>query len=296
MFIDLFIDNLRVERKYSAHTLRSYFRDLRQFQEYIRLLDENLELRDVDSDIVRTWVVSLMEQGSFPTTVNRKMSALRSFYAFLRNEGIIKVSPMAGVHGPKCPKRLPAFVKEQEMADIVEKKDFGSGFVACRNKAIIACFYETGIRLSELVGLNVGDVDFSASVIKVLGKRNKHRLIPLMSELRSLIEEYMDVRAVVAVCDEKALFVTQKGVRINTTAVYRIVNKCLKESATVAKNSPHVLRHTFATAMLNNDAELGAVKELLGHSKLATTEIYTHLTFEELKRFYKKAHPRADNN
>lgn len=296
MFIDHFIDYLRVERKYSAHTLRSYSKDLRQFEEYLGSLGENIGLNEADSDIIRTWIAMLMEQGLAPTTVNRKMSALRSFYIYLRGEGCVDISPIAGLHGPKLPKRLPAFVKEQEMADVVDEAEYGDDFSACRDRTIITCFYETGMRLSELVGLNIGDVDFSASVIKVLGKRNRHRVIPVIAELGELLKEYTAMRATVAAENECALFVTQKGVRINASAVYRLVRKRLKGKVSVGKHSPHVLRHTFATAMLNNDAELGAVKELLGHRRLATTEIYTHLTFEELKRFYKKAHPRAGNN
>lgn len=296
MFIDSFIGYLRVERKYSAHTLRSYAKDLRMFEDYLKALNEPLLFKDVDSDVVRSWVASLMEAGVAPTTVNRKMSALRTFYAYLCSEGVVDNSPMFGLHAPKCPKRLPAFVKEQEMVALVEGCDFGDDFVAHRDRVVIACFYETGIRLSELIGLDVNDVDFSAGVIKVLGKRNRHRLIPIVQELSYLLKEYICERAGVALEAEKALFVTPKGVRMNPTAVYRLVNGRMKAgNVAVSKKSPHVLRHTFATVMLNNDAELGAVKELLGHRRLATTEIYTHMTFEELKRFYKKAHPRAGN-
>ena len=295
MFIDSFIGYLKVERKYSTHTLRSYSKDLRMFEDYLTTLDESLSFKDVDADVVRAWVSSMMDAGMAPTSVNRKMSALRSFYSYLCAEGVVAVSPLLGLHGPRCAKRLPVFVKEEEMNGLVDSKKFGDGFVACRDKTVITCFYETGIRLSELIGLNVDDVDFSSGVIKVLGKRNRHRLIPMMPELSSVLRGYLCERDKVVSVGEKALFLTPKGRRINPTAVYRLVNGRMKGEVSVGKRSPHVLRHTFATVMLNNDAELGAVKELLGHKRLTTTEIYTHMTFEELKRFYRKAHPRAGN-
>lgn len=296
MFIDSFIGYLKAERKYSAHTLRAYGKDLRLFEDFLCSQDESLSFEEVDADVVRAWVAHMMDEGAAPTTINRRLSALRSFYYYLCDEGAVNSVPAKELSGPKCAKRLPVFVKEEDMDRLVDGDDYGEGFAACRDKAIITFFYETGVRLSELISLNVGDIDFSAATVKVLGKRNRQRVIPFVPELRSVLSCYIDERSKVADEGEKALFVTDKGRRMNPTAVYRIVNERLKSVSSLNKRSPHVLRHSFATAMLNNNAELGAVKELLGHKRLATTEIYTHLTFEELKRFYKKAHPRAGNN
>lgn len=296
MFIDSFIGYLKAERNYSAHTLRAYEVDLRSFKEYIDSMGESLSFVDVDADIVRSWMVALMENGAAASSVNRKLSSLRTFYIYLRNEGVVKWNPIHDLHGPKRGRRLPTFVKESEMDSLVDGDNFGDGFKACRNRAVVLCFYSTGIRLSELIGLNIADVDFSAWQLKVRGKRSRERIVPFASELKAVFLEYLEARKFVALDTETAFFVSDKGVRMNATFVYRMVNKALKTVSSAEKCSPHVLRHTFATAMLNNDAELGAVKELLGHKRLATTEVYTHLTFEELKSFYKKAHPRAGNN
>ena len=296
MFIDTFIGYLKNERKYSLHTLKAYAGDLRAFESFVEGLGDAPAVADADADVVRLWVASLMEAGSSAASVCRKLSALRSFYSFLRREGGSDVNPALAVRGPKCRKKLPTFVKEEEINALIDEVSFGEGFDACRDRAVMICFYETGVRLSELVGLDLGDVDLHGSRLKVLGKRNKERVIPFAQELKAELEYYIAERSAVALPEEKALFVTSRGVRITQSQVYRLVNKHLSRVTTVKKKSPHVLRHTFATAMLNNDAELLAVKELLGHQRLSTTEIYTHLTFEDLKRFYDKAHPRAGNN
>ncbi len=297
MFIDSFIGYLRSERNYSAHTLRAYAGDLRAFQRFITCIDESLSLSMADKDVVRSWVASLMDAGAAPSSVCRKLSALRSFYIYMRSEGCVESVPSAGVQGPKCRKTLPVFVKESEMDELIDEVSFGKGYVACRDRMMIMCFYETGIRLSELVSLDVADVDMSACRLKVLGKRNKERYVPFADELRGEFESYLQQRALF--CNDAALaplFLSPSCNRISHSSVYRAVKSRLSSVSAVKKRSPHVLRHSFATAMLNNEAEIGVVKELLGHSRLATTEVYTHLTFEELKRFYDKAHPRAGNN
>ena len=296
MFIDSFIGHLKAERNYSAHTLRAYAGDLRSFQEYLARVDESISFLDADNDLVRSWVASLMDAGAAPSSVCRKLSSLRTFYDYLRREGHAPATPMSGLQGPKQRKRLPAFVKEGDMDSLLDGVDFGGGYEACRDRMILLCFYETGIRLSELVALDVADVDFGASSLKVLGKRNRERIIPFAGELKSELLHYMDERSRFCGDDSGALFLSSRGVRISHSSVYRMVNSRLAGVTSMEKRSPHVLRHSFATAMLNNEAEIGAVKELLGHQRLATTEIYTHLTFEELKRFYDKAHPRAGNN
>lgn len=296
MFIEAFIGSIKAERNYSMHTLRAYDKDLRAFEEYLSFVDDSLTLLDVDADVIRAWVASLMDDGAAASSVNRKLSSLRTFYMYMRSEGKIDVNPAVEIQGPKRSKRLPTFVKEEEMDALIDGEVFGEDFDGVRNRAIVMCFYEAGIRLSELVGLNVEDVDVASGVLKVLGKRNKERIVPFARELKNVLVDYLQQRASVASAGEKALFVNIKGTRVSHSSVYRMVKRVLTEVSTVKKKSPHVLRHSFATAMLNNDAELGAVKELLGHSRLATTEVYTHLTFEELKKFYKKAHPRAGNN
>ena len=298
MFIDSFIGYLKAERNYSAHTLRAYGIDLRTFEEYLSAMNEPLSLLEVDADVVRMWIASLMDGGAAVASVNRKLSSLRTFYSYLRGEGKVELNPVLELQGPKRNKHLPTFVREEDMDTLLDGDDsvFGEGYSACCNRTIVLCFYETGIRLSELVELDASDVDLSGGTLKVFGKRSRERIVPLTNELKEVLSFYIGERAAVAQADEKALFVNIKGVRVSRSSVYRLVKKSLATVSTVKKKSPHVLRHTFATAMLNNEAELGAVKELLGHKRLATTEVYTHLTFEELKKFYKKAHPRAGNN
>lgn len=296
MFIDSFIGYLRNERKYSAHTLRAYAGDLRAFEAFLHGVDVSLSVETADCDLLRSWVAGLVEGGSAASSVCRKLSSLRSFYAYMRAEGAVGESPAAAVDAPKRSKALPVFIKEEDLNRLIDELSFGEGYEACRDRMIVLCFYETGMRLSELVGLNVADVDFLASQVKVLGKRNRERIIPFAQGLRREFENYIAERAKVADDGEQALFLSLRGGRVSPSQVYRIVNKRLGEVTTLKKRSPHALRHSFATAMLNNNAELMAVKELLGHKRLATTEIYTHLTFEELKRFYDKAHPRAGNN
>ena len=295
MFIDSFIGYLRSERNYSQHTLRAYARDLRAFEEFLSRVDESLSFFNADTDVVRMWVTELMDGGAAPSSVCRKMSSLRMLYDYLRAEGKVVANPLSGLKAPKRRKQLPTFVKEGEMDLLLDEISFGEGYEACRDRMIILCFYSTGMRLSELVGLDVHDVDLRAGVVKVFGKRGRERMIPFGDELRREFELYLEERTVFAAGEGGALFLSGKGGRVSRSCIYRMVNNRLSQVTSVKKKSPHVLRHSFATSMLNNDAELGAVKELLGHSKLATTEIYTHLTFEELKRFYKKAHPRAGN-
>ncbi len=293
MFIGSFIGYLKVERLYSAHTLRAYENDLLAFKEYVARLDESLSFLEADADVVRSWVASMMDEGAAPASVCRRLSALRSFFSYLRANCGVQENPVSNLRGPKCRKKLPSFVKEEDMNTLIDKISFGEGYEACRDKMILQMFYETGVRLSELVGMNVSSVDMQADVIKVLGKRNRERIIPFASGLKRALVAYLAEREAFAQSTDGALFLSKRGGRINPGSVYRMVNKRLTGVTSVKKKSPHVLRHSFATAMLNNNAEIGAVKELLGHRQLATTEIYTHLSFEDLKGFYEKAHPRA---
>lgn len=296
MFIDSFIGYLKAERNYSVHTLRAYAGDLRSFEEFMARIDESISFFDADVDIVRAWVASLMDAGAAPSSVCRKLSALRSFYSYCRSTDASLSNPAVVLQGPKRRSKLPVFLKESEMDMLIDEVQFGEGYTACRDRMVMMLFYETGMRLSELVALDVDDIDFGASVVKVLGKRSKERVIPFGNGLKSELERYLEVRGRFADNSTGALFLSSHARRISNSQVYRMVNGRLSHVSSAGKRSPHVLRHTFATAMLNNGAEIGAVRELLGHERLATTEIYTHLTFEELRRFYDKAHPRAGNN
>ena len=293
LLTDSFLDYLRYERNYSDDTVKAYGEDIRQFQEFG---GEDVGLQspsEVVVDVVREWMIHLMNLGYATTSVNRKLSSLRSYYKYLLRKGEVKVDPLRKITGPKNKKNLPVFVKESEMNRLLDDVDFGEGFEGCRDHLVIAMFYATGMRLSELIGLDDGDVDFAASVIKVTGKRNKQRLIPFGEELRAEMEAYVKQRDESVPVRSGAFFVRKTGERLYPNIVRKIVTRNLSKVVTVKKRSPHVLRHTFATSMLNHEAELGAIKELLGHESLATTEIYTHTTFEELKKVYNQAHPRA---
>ena len=279
LLTDSFLDYLRYERNYSDDTVKAYGEDIRQFQEFG---GEDVGLQspsEVVVDVVREWMIHLMNLGYATTSVNRKLSSLRSYYKYLLRKGEVKVDPLRKITGPKNKKNLPVFLKESEMNRLLDDVDFGEGFEGCRDHLVIAMFYATGMRLSELIGLDDGDVDFAASVIKVTGKRNKQRLIPFGEELRAEMEAYVKQRDESVPVRSGAFFVRKTGERLYPNIVRKIVTRNLSKVVTVKKRSPHVLRHTFATSMLNHDAELGAIKELLGHESLATTEIYTHTTF-----------------
>ena len=289
---DSFLDYLQYERNYSEETIKSYREDLRQFEEFAREEIGDSAPSEVKAELVREWIVSLMDRGYTSTSINRKLSSLRSFYKFLLRKGEVAVNPLQKITGPKNKKPLPAFLRESDMDRLLDEVDFGEGFKGCRDHMIIEMFYATGVRLSELIGLDNKDVDFSSSLIKVTGKRNKQRLIPFGEELKIAMTEYVDVRNEAVPVRTDAFFVRENGERLSRSIVENLVKRNLSKVVTLKKRSPHVLRHTFAT-MLNHDAELGAIKELLGHESLATTEVYTHTTFEELKKVYNQAHPRA---
>ena len=290
---DSFLDYLQYERNYSEETIKSYREDLRQFEEFAREEIGDSAPSEVKAELVREWIVSLMDRGYTSTSINRKLSSLRSFYKFLLRKGKVAVNPLQKITGPKNKKPLPAFLRESDMDRLLDEVDFGEGFKGCRDHMIIEMFYATGVRLSELIGLDNKDVDFSSSLIKVTGKRNKQRLIPFGEELKIAMMEYVDVRNEAVPIRTNAFFVRENGERLSRSIVENLVKRNLSKVVTLKKRSPHVLRHTFATTMLNHDAELGAIKELLGHESLATTEVYTHTTFEELKKVYNLAHPRA---
>ncbi|MBE6284529.1 MAG: tyrosine recombinase XerC [Mediterranea massiliensis] len=289
---DSFLDYLQYERNYSENTVARYREDIEQFCEFIQKKNGGIAPEEADAKVIRKWVISLMEKYA-ASSVNRKLSSLHSYYRFLLRRGDVLVDPLRKVVRPKNKKTLPTFVREEDMNRLLDEVDFGDDYKGCRDRMIILMFYATGIRLSELIGLDDADVDMNASLIKVTGKRNKQRLIPFAAELKEELINYVDKRNREVPNRMNSFFVREDGRPLCATVVRNMVKQNLSKVTTAKKRSPHVLRHSFATAMLNNQAELGAIKELLGHESLATTEIYTHTTFEELKKVYNQAHPRA---
>lgn len=309
MLIDSFLNYLRYERNYSNYTVEAYSKDLRQFREYVkentdymfRPEDEetgdkdnsfDMIVKNIDANIVRNWIIYLLEEKLSPVSVNRKLSSLKSFFKFLMKQGRVSANPLRLITGPKTKKPLPYFIKEKEMDLLLDGDGFGEDFEGVRDRLILEMLYDTGMRRSELVGIKNTDVDYEAMQIKVTGKRNKQRLIPIAEGLKNLVLAYTEVRNREISVVSEWLFIRQNGTQMTVSKLYSIVRKILSEIPTLAKRNPHVLRHSFATSMLNNGAELNAVKELLGHSSLASTSVYTHTTFEELKKVY-HAHPRA---
>lgn len=291
---DSFLDYLRYERNYSSRTVRCYQDDLNAFEAFYMDLDDQLTWESVDRDVIRQWMVSMMEQGNKETSVNRRLSAVRSFYRYALKRHLLEKDPSHLVQGPKKRKPLPYFLKEGEMDRLLDGGAFPNNFDGVRDRLILSMFYQTGVRLSELTGLDMGDVDETNLQIRVLGKRRKERIVPFGDDLLEMIRQYVELRApYVENSGSPAFFITRKGTRVSNALVAEKVRTYLAQVTTLKKRSPHVLRHTFATVMLNHDADLESVKELLGHESLSTTEVYTHTTFEELKKVYKQAHPRA---
>lgn len=293
MMINEFLNYLKFERNRSDLTIKNYGEDLRAFKEFYGNLDSRLSWKSVDSDVIRDWMESMMDKGNNATSINRRLSALRSFYRFALTRKLVDKDPVHGVTGPKKGRPLPQFLKENEMDRLLDAESWTESFEDVRDCTVIMTFYETGIRLSELIGLDDSMVDFSNRQLKVTGKRNKQRVIPFGEELLVTLCDYMKRRDKEVNRQSEALFVSAKGQRMTSSQVREAVRKNLSKVCTLKKRTPHVLRHTFATAMLNNKAGIESVKKLLGHESLSTTEIYTHTTFEQLKREYYSAHPRA---
>ena len=282
-----FLQFLEHEKRYSVHTIKSYSTDLEQFIQFLSSEFQVNTVKNVNFQFVRSWIAKLLSNNISPRSVNRKITTLKTYFRFLLQENLIKQSPMQKIISPKTSKRLPVFVEQVKMEQLLNEIDFGVGFLAQRDRLILELFYFTGIRLSELINLKNKDINYSDSTILVLGKRKKERLIPLTSDILSKIKELNTSNK------SQYLFTTDKGKQISTKQVYRLVNKYLSMVTTLGKKSPHILRHTFATHMLNNGADINAIKELLGHANLSATQIYTHNTIEKLKTVYKQAHPRA---
>lgn len=291
--VDKYIDYLRYEKNFSSHTEISYYSDLIQFRDFIESHYRDIELETVDGDIVRAWIIFLMEAKTSARSVNRKLSSLKSFYRYLQKMGSISISPLKKISGPKAKKPIPSFINYSDMEKVLDIETEDNDYESFRDKVILELFYVTGMRRAELIGLTDKDIDLYSGSIRVTGKRNKQRIIPVSKNTIALIDAYLEIRNKNFENQTVAFFVKKDGEPIYPMLIHRVVSSHLKWIPTLAKASPHVLRHSFATGMLNNGADINAVKELLGHSSLASTEIYTHTSFDELKKIYNKAHPRA---
>lgn len=293
MVQEKFIEYISFEKRYSHHTIQAYTKDISQFSNF---LSEQYGISDLTSaghQQIRSWMVHLMETGLSERSVLRKLSTLKSFYKYLHRNQVIDHNPTLIVIPPKIPSRNPEFVGEEKMQNLFEQIDFGNDYISVRDKMILEVFYGTGIRLSELIDLQTYDVSLEDCTMKVLGKRNKERIIPFTQKVGKQLSAYLEMKEDQGFNAEGALFVTSKGKKLYPRLVYRIVNKYLSMVTTLTKRSPHVLRHTFATHMLNKGADLNAIKEFLGHANLAATQVYTHNTVDKLKKIYRQAHPRA---
>ncbi len=291
--IQPFLDHLRFEKRYSQHTLISYQTDLEQFFAYLASQFDSPDLPAISAMFIRSWLAEMKEEGMESRSLNRKISALKSFFKYQLKMGVIQQSPMTTIVSPKVSKRLPVFVEEKDMHTLFDYVEFSDDWKGRTEKLVLQLFYSTGMRLSELIGLKENQLDGSLRQLKVLGKGNKERILPLSPELVQLLKAYIQDKPDKQEEKHQRLFVNEKGKPLQPRQVYSFVKQHLATVTTVTKKSPHILRHSFATHLMNNGADLNAVKELLGHSSLAATQVYTHNTIEKLKEVFKKAHPKA---
>ena len=291
--IDSFLKYLQFEKRVSRHTLLAYKTDLQQFSAFIQNTFAESKPEAADYGMIRSWIINLVEGKIEALSVNRKIACLRSFYKFLLRQECISKDPMLKIKGLKTKKQLPSFVKEGDMIALLDHSEFNGGFRSIREKLVLELFYATGIRLSELISLKENQIDLRNQTIKVIGKRNKERVIPFSKGIVPIINEYISIRnKEIEVKDHGFLFVTDKGEPCYPMLIYRSIKTYLKNTSS-EKQSPHVLRHTYATHLLNKGAEINAVKDLLGHSSLAATQVYTHNSMEKLKKVFDQAHPKA---
>jgi integrase/recombinase XerC len=290
--ISSFIEYLRFEKRYSKHSLIAYEIDLKQWVSYLNSSYEVTQLEQVQVSFIRSWLVSMMENGLSARSINRKITALKSFYKYALRSGWVQINPMGKISSPKIPKRLPVYVEAEKLDLLLDQTEFTDDFEGIRNHLILEMFYGTGMRLSELIELELRDVDTRNLQLKVTGKRNKQRILPLFPSLSNQINKYLALRNAITTSTSH-FFITPDGKSLYPILVYRLVNKYLTKVSTQKKRSPHVLRHSFATEMLNKGADLNAIKEILGHANLSATQVYTHNTIEKLKTAYLLAHPRA---
>jgi integrase/recombinase XerC len=290
--IQNFLDYLQLEKRYSIHTLKAYNTDLNLLSNYLQSTYQT-EITDVNHNMIRSWLVEELKKGNSPRTVNRKITTLKSFFKYLIKENIIQTDPTLRISSTKTSKKIPSFVSQEEMQKLLDHHSYEEGYLGIRDKLMVELFYSTGIRLSELIHLRLKDVDFSNEQLKVLGKRNKERIIPITKELIKSLNQFLEEREKLSSIDHRFLLLTEKGKKLNPSLVYKRINTLISSVTSLEKRSPHILRHTFATHMLNNGADLNVIKELLGHANLSATEVYTHNSVEKLKQVYNNAHPRA---
>lgn len=288
-----FLDYLKNVKKYSSHTIIAYKKDLEQFLTYCNTINDIWNWDNITQKIIRDWVIIKMSEGLTPTTVKRKLSVVKTFFKYLLREGLLQDDPTEIVVAPKTGKKLPVFVPDYQMEEMIDDVEWGRDFHGFRDRLILLTAYFTGMRRSELVDLKTGDIDFSGMNIRITGKGNKQRLAPLSEELREEMNTYLEMRSEIVNNEHGYFFVTDKGRPVYDKFIYRLVERYLKQYTTLSKRSPHVLRHTFATHLLNNGACIEAIRKLLGHSDLSATQIYTHNSFENLKKVFNDAHPRA---
>lgn len=294
MAIHSFLDYLKLEKKYSQHTLIAYKKDLTSFKDFILQEFETNELKTINYPQIRSWIVQMVNLGLSNRSINRKVSCLKSFYKFLQKTGAIKTNPLS-IHQPlKTAKKLQIPFSEKEIFTVLNEIT-PNDFESIRNKLMVELFYATGIRRAELINIQLQDINVETNTIKVLGKRNKERMIPLLKSVKRSVLEYLKYRSEINT-KNSFLFITKKGKKVYDTLVYRIINNYFSKVSAKAKKSPHILRHAFATHLLNEGAQLNAVKELLGHSSLASTQVYTHTSVKQLKQIYNQAHPRSQKN
>lgn len=289
MLIEKFIKYISVEKRFSKHTITSYSCDIFQFNKYL-IEDFNIKdnITDISFQMIRSWVASLLDKGITARSVNRKISVLKLYFKFFMREGVLEVSPITRLVSPKIEKKLPVFIDEDKIESLISKLIYEEGFVGERNKLIIEFFYVTGIRVSELVNLRFNSIDQENKLIKVVGKRNKERLIPISDKMLDMLLFFCNKYNI-----SDYIFTNDFGSKMYNKSVYRVVSKYIGQISSVSKKGPHILRHTFATHMLNNGADINAIKELLGHANLSATQIYTHNSIKRLKSVHKQAHPRA---
>lgn len=292
MVKERFVDYLQNEKRFSPHTVTAYSNDLKQFYDFLKSDYEISDIKEVNHTLIRSWLVKLMEQNITARSINRKITTLKTYYKFLLREGEVSINPMLKIVAPKNSKRLPEYVEQEKMNRLLDFTDFKEGYEGMRDKMIIELFYATGIRLSELISLNHFSFDFYNNAIKVVGKRNKERIIPISFFTREQLQKYL-LELKKNFPSAEYFFVTNKGEKLYPKFVYDLVKKNLGAVTTAKKKSPHILRHSFATNMLNNGAELNAIKELLGHANLSATQVYTHNTIKKLKNIHAQAHPKA---
>jgi integrase/recombinase XerC len=289
-----FLKYLQLEKNYSVQTIRSYGDDLRQFFSYCGIDPETKDFSAINHRIIRAWLSHLLSQKTSPRSVNRKLSSIRSYYKYLLKKGFVLSTPLSKVVAPKTSKKLPVFISENEANNLLDRIQFSDDFVGLRDLLVLELFYFTGVRVSELTNLKTNNVDLNGSTIKVLGKGNKERIIPIHSELLILLIKYLNNKEILFPSNlDPHLIVTSNGERAYPQLIYRLVKKYLSMVTSLDKKSPHVLRHTFATHLLNKGADINAIKELLGHSNLSATQVYTHTSIDKLKSAYNQAHPRA---